>query len=249
MTKKILGVLSIIALSLVSLSSCGGESEDLSRNRQAIISSSTAEKYNLNFNNENGSLLVEKDNYSLYLATDVKASLVTYTVDVLQLKDLDGNNLVETEGEKLRNINSKTLVFSEGLSALYTSEVTQYINMLYDGTDGVGKVLTRDSLGFNPDLKPSWTKTSDLKTAYEYYKNNDLSELKLEIVYLPTYFVRKNEGIVVMEQHILAPIYMTYTTENSSKEIVNGELVDSNISSIKKSEFKFVENSNAVLEK
>lgn len=247
MIKKILGVLSIISLGLVALSSCGGASEDLSYNRKATPSASSIEKYNLDFNSETGSLLFEKDNYSLYLATDAKASLVTHTIDVLELKDLDGNNLVETEGTKLRNINSNTLVFSDGTSSLYTSEVSQFVNMLYDGTDGAGKVLTTDTLGFTPDLKASWMKTSDLKSAYEYYNNNNLSELKLEIVYLPTYFVRKNEDNVVMEQYILAPIYMTYTTENSSKEIVNGELVDSKISSIKKSVFTFKEGSNTVL--
>lgn len=247
MTKKILGVLSIISLGLVALTSCGGASEDLSFNRKATPGAEAVARYNLDFNNETGKLAYEKDDYSLYFANDIKSSLVTYEVDVLKLNNVEGNNLIESEDEKVRYIHSITYVFSDGTSALYSSETSQFVAMLYDTTEGAGKELTVDTLGFTPDLSASWTKTSDLKTPYVFYKNNNLSELKLEIVYLPTYFVRKSEGNVVMEQYILAPIYMAYTTNNGSKEIVNNELVDSKISSIKKSEFIFKEDSNVVL--
>ena len=245
-TKKIFGVVSLVALGAISLVSCTGNGEDLSVTRRATPSDETKKLYNLDFTSENSTEIYTSDTYSIYAAKDIKASLFYNEIDVVSLKDKNDNNLFDTDGEKLRNINSQSLVFSDGTSALYSTEISQYVNLLY-GSDGISEKLKRTDLDFTPDYSASWTKTSDLKTPYEYYVNNGLTELRCDIVYLPTYFVRKNNGNVVLEQYIITPIYTAYTYSNGEMEIVNGEGKKSSIKNLKKVSLKFKEGSNTIL--
>lgn len=245
-TKKIFGVVSLVAVTALSLVSCSTSSEDLSVTRKATPSDEIKELYNLNFTTD-GQVLYESDTYSIYVAKDIKASLFTNQIDVLAIKDINDKNLVENDGDKLRNITSQSLVFSDGTSALYTTEITQYLNLFYNTTDGIAKLANSEYLGFTPDYSVSWTKTSDLKTPYEYYKNNNLTELKCNVVYIPTYFVRKNNGNIVLEQYIITPIYTAYTYSNGETEIINGEAKSSTIKDIKKVSLKFREGSSTIL--
>lgn len=244
-TKKIFGVVSLVALGALTLVSCGGSSEDLSVTRRATPSDETKELYNLNFTTENSTEIYASDTYSIYAAKDMKASLFVNEIDVVSLKDKNDNNLFDTDGEKLRSINTQSLVFSDGTSALYTTEVTQYVNLLY-GSEALPKKLDSE-LAFVPDYSASWTKTSNLKTPYEFYIDNNLTELKCDVVYLPTYFIRKNNGNVVLEQYVITPIYTTYTYSNGEMEIVNGEAKASTIKDIKKVSLKFREGSSTIL--
>lgn len=239
-----IGTLSIFA----TLVSCGGSSEDLTTLRVATVSDSKKEMYNLNFDDATGSKVVESDTYSIYVSSDIKSSLFIYEVDIMSLKDSQGDVIIDDDSDKLRTVISNTLYFSTGDSAIYSTEKAQYISYLYNTTDGIIKLANNDTLGFTPDYSQSLTKTVDLKSAYQFSKDNNLNDVKLNIVYLPTYFVRKNDGNVILSQYVLAPIYMTFVYSNGEKEIIDGKSQTSTIKGIKVATLTFKEGYNDVLE-
>lgn len=262
--KKLLIGSSILALSVLALTSCGGSSEDLTSLRIDNVSDETKTALNLTNLGTEGKDIVgtkiykddrgtKKSYYDIYVdAVDPNASMFVYSKN---LADIVENFDKKVKDNALANITVNTLTFT---SSIYASESSSYITEFYNKKYGLTsytldenktKVYNYD-FGFEFEKTQSWTKTtSTMKQALNAYKDG-VTDISIKTLYLPTYFVRTYKGEEILRCYIFTPVYIALVDNTTGKEIVSkkGEkyaLEDSPLASY--NELKLVFNDKGLL--
>lgn len=243
MKKKLIFSL-IAATSLFSLASCSGSSnEDLTvirSDKDSLDLSLVKDKYKLNFIDDLNNLASRldktqeldegQDYYAIYTPNNITECAYVYQVSV-------DSDLAEL-GERVQNYSYNALTFKTA-NNIYTSEESEIASKLYNSDNGLHQY--NDSFQFEVNTLAALSFNITAKHALTAY-NNGARDITLNIVYVPTYVVR-NYGKDSNKQHILekvlfAPIYACY--ESNGKEInIDGDLVDSKISTLSKIDFSF----------
>lgn len=201
--KKIF-TLFLLMLSIVLVSCSSGEKQDLKSLRKDEVSDEIKTQLNITFDETTGSKKIytkERENdsyYDIYVAEDINASLFSYSYDIT--KDID---------KHLKKVLVNTLTFAD---SMYSDEMAAYLKEFYAKEYGVTKL----GLNFTPITDDAWTKNLYDSVILDA-ANDNVENIEVSIVYLPTLFVRTYKGNEILKVYVFVPVYVKYLSDG--KEI------------------------------
>ncbi len=237
--KKKLGLL-FLTFGLVALAGCsGGTNEDLSVLRSDTPSQELIDKYKLaDLTNDNKKVVFSDENsqYTIYAATD--------TQNTLFVKENDVTTFFDEHPDKVDSSTVAPMYFDSSVNQIYSSEASEILSALYNEDQGISKL----TYGIDSSLiltDANFNKTVSFKAATLAYKEAK-NTITVDTLYLPTFVVRKLNGVEILRKYIFLPVYyeVTYNgkviklDEEDSKKYV---LSDSNISTFPKLSIQFDE--------
>ena len=211
----------LATLSLFSLVSCGGSSEDYSNVREIDlnqIDDTVKTGLGLFYNpesSESQKLLSNNDGesiYKIYVASDIKDSLFVYNYDL--------KNIFDEYGSKTESIN---INYVTGTGKLYDTEISGILSGIFDTNSGIKNVL--GDLSFKDDVYSNLEFPVVVSLKEEYAKYEETQEAKkLSVVYALVYTVHVINGQDKLRDYFVAPIYHELTTDGNIAGLKNVDL-------------------------
>lgn len=224
--KKLFAIVGIAFAGLVALTSCKSK-QDLKTLRLDEVTAAKKTEYKIDFDVDNEEESIRLYNsersakttsyYDVYIAKDYRASLLSYTVTLDQLRNAEGSDLNKRlDQKKFKSIMFPTLFFSNVGAELYSDEQTAFIKEIYNSKYGITSTYKDDSKNvvknydkfeFEIDSKAQWDRT--LKTNYvseAYLENKDNNDISFNVIYLPVFLRRVYKGNVIVEKYAFLPI-------------------------------------------
>jgi len=176
--------------------------------------------------------------YKIYLNADYKSSLIRRKLSTINYKDEEVAiaSFFEEYDDHIKTFTVSNLTFT---NLIYSSEYSSIIAKLYDKEEGLGNLTLGD---FETNTTAAWNKTISFDYARQYHNANENEEISLEIVYLPTFVVRKYNNIIVLKTYVYVPVYTAFTVDGD--EIIQDEngkisVIPSSIEDINTVDFHF----------
>ena len=165
--------------------------------------------------------------YKIYLNTEYKSSLIRRKLSTINYKDeeIAIASFFEEYDDHIKTFTVSNLTFTD---LIYSSEYSSIIAKLYDKEEGLGNLTLGN---FETNTTEAWNKNISFEYARQYHNANENKEMSLEIVYLPTFVVRKYNNIIVLKTYIYVPVYTAFTVDGN--EIIQDE--NGNISAVSSS--------------
>ena len=242
--KKKLGLL-FLSFGLVALAGCsGGSNEDLNVLRSDTPSQELIDKYKIaDLTNDNKKVVFsdEKSQYTVYAATNTEGSLF--------VKENDVTLYFEDHPDKVDSSTIAPMYFDSSVNQIYSSESSEILSALYNENQGISKL----TYGIDSSLiltDANFNKTVSFKAATIAYKEAK-NTVTVQALYLPTFVVRKLNGVEILRKYIFVPVYyeviyngkVIKLDEEDNKKYV---LSDSKISSFPKLSVVFDEHNYIV---
>lgn len=201
--KKILVFL--FAFASVLLVSCG-KKEELEPRRDNPHTDNV-ELLDLN-SVKNGNEVVAADTstgtyYSVKASADLAKSLFVFETNLDEVFEYHVNRK-----ENITDVSISVLTFS---SEIQDSEASAIISTVF-AENGVNK----DKLGLANDINTSASgaTTTNIKSFFDAYKNENVKGNKVIAVYLPTYTERYIEGSFALGVYVMVPVYYEIVSDN-----------------------------------
>ena len=230
--KKLFKVVAATFALAIGLASCNNSQDLESLRKDAQISDELKTTYNINFDATTGSKKLynqdrgdNKSYIDVYVASDYKSSLLSYTISLDSLKS--SVELLETKlsQNKLTAIPVKSLAFS---NSLYSDETNSFIKEIYNSNYGItsttkaedGSTTKNYDFGFDIDSEASWTRSLNGNYINEAYLDGN-TNIDIVVTYLPIYLNRIQNGNEIVKLYMFLPISEAAVT--NGKKIVAPE--------------------------
>lgn len=234
--KKLFISASILAFGALALTSCSSSNDgDLTVIRVDNPTDEVKNKYNITFMDDvNNTSLATRLNtadldqnssyYAVYVAKDYASTAFVYT------KDIDDD--LEEKGSRIVQFNVGSVAFK---NLIYSSEQNDIASAVFNQETGLAQFNGNGEFDFDIDSSANLIKSISATNAIKAYENG-VRNIKLQMVYMPTYIVRHYQGktgaMDILKTILFVPVYYCYMS--GDKEITaNGELIDSKITNIR----------------
>ena len=226
--KKLL--LPIFALCGLALTACntGTKLTDL---RQDEVAQSVKDELLINFNDTTNSIRLESDDrtnqksyYDVYVSNDTKNNLFTYTIEFSKLNDKELTFEEAVKANRFRGASISNLIFND---KIYTEESTAILAEVYNTKYGISKNDSNgksELLGLKVKTKNLWTETIDCDAAVKAYQDDKKTDIKLQILYMPVFAKRVNDGLQVLKVWVFVPVSYNFVTGDQMVELENNQL-------------------------
>jgi len=220
--KKLFGFVGMAFIGVLALSSCKN-SQDLTTLRVDEVSAENKTKYNIDFDVTNEDEAIQLYNsersekttsyYDVYIAKDYKASLLSYTITLDELKEENSELEKRINQKKFKNLHFPSLFFSNEGAGLYSDEQTAFIKEVYNSKYGITSTYKDDDknviknydFGFDIDSKTAWDRTLSTDYVTKAYLDGN-TDISFNVIYLPLYLTRVYKGSTIVQKYAFLPI-------------------------------------------